>query len=75
MPIITPKQKVNQTKMFGEEYIEIKLMGDTFDDCAVAAKEFTEENQMTFIPPFDDYRIIEGQGTVGVEILEDLDQN
>lgn len=71
MPIITPKQKVNQTKMFGEDYIEIKLVGDTFDDCAVAAKRYTEENKMTFIPPFDDYRIIEGQGTVGVEILED----
>lgn len=73
MPIITPRQKVNQTRMFGGENIEIKLVGDTFDDCAVAAKEFTEENQMTFIPPFDDYRIIEGQGTVGVEIAEDLD--
>lgn len=72
MPVITPKQKVNQTIMFGEENIEIQLVGDTFDDCAVAAKKFTEENQMTFIPPFDDYRIIEGQGTVGVEILEDL---
>ncbi|PZR25386.1 MAG: threonine dehydratase [Citrobacter freundii] len=74
MPIITPKQKVNQTKMFGESNIEIKLVGDTFDDCAVAAKEFTEENGMTFIPPFDDARIIEGQGTVAVEILEDLSE-
>ena len=72
MPIITPKQKVNQTKMFGESNIEIKLIGDTFDDCALAAKQYTEENGMTFIPPFDDYRIIEGQGTVAVEILEDL---
>ena len=71
MPIITPKQKITQTKMFGENNIEIKLVGDTFDDCAVAAKQYTEENGMTFIPPFDDYRIIEGQGTVGVEILED----
>jgi threonine dehydratase len=71
MPIITPKQKITQTKMFGENNIEVKLIGDTFDDCAVAAKKFTEENGMTFIPPFDDYRIIEGQGTVGVEILED----
>ena len=71
MPIITPKQKVNQTKMFGEEHVEVKLVGDTFDDCAVAAKKFTETNGMTFIPPFDDRRIIEGQGTVGVEILED----
>lgn len=72
MPIITPKQKVNQTKMFGESNIEIKLVGDTFDDCALAAKQYTEENGMTFIPPFDDYRIIEGQATVAVEILEDL---
>jgi threonine dehydratase len=72
MPIITPKQKVNQTKMFGESNIEIKLIGDTFDDCALAAKQYTEENGMTFIPPFDDYRIIEGQATVAVEILEDL---
>lgn len=72
MPIITSRQKVNQTKMFGGDNIDIKLIGDTFDDCAVAAKQFTEENKMTFIPPFDDYRIIEGQGTVGVEIAEDL---
>lgn len=71
MPIITPKQKVNQTKMVGEDNIEISLVGDTFDDCAIAAKKFTEENGMTFIPPFDDLRIIEGQGTVGVEILAD----
>ncbi len=72
MPVITPRQKINQTKMFGEDNISIILSGDTFDDCAVAAKKYTEENQMTFIPPFDDWRIIEGQGTVGIEILEDL---
>lgn len=71
MPGITPRQKINQTKMFGENFIEIKLVGDTFDDCAVAAKKYTEENGLKFIPPFDDYRIIEGQGTVGVEILEE----
>ncbi|MEJ7739928.1 MAG: threonine ammonia-lyase [Chitinophagaceae bacterium] len=74
MPNITPNQKINQTKMFGEEFIEIKLVGDTFDDCAVSAKLFTEQNGMTFIPPFEDHRIIEGQATVGVEILEDLSQ-
>jgi len=71
MPIITPNQKVRQTQMHGEGNVEIRLVGDTFDDCALAAKRFTEENDMTFIPPFDDYRIIEGQGTVGVEILEE----
>ena len=72
MPIITPLQKVQQTRFFGEEFIEIKLVGDTFDDCAFAAKAYTEQNGLTFIPPFDDYKIIEGQATVGVEILEDL---
>lgn len=71
MPVITPQQKVSQTKLFGDDYIEIKLTGDTFDDCAIAAKEFTEKNDLTFIPPFDHPRIIEGQATVGVEILED----
>ena len=72
MPTITPSQKVKQTQMHGDGNVEIKLVGDTFDDCAIIAKKFTEDNGMTFIPPFDDYRIIEGQGTVGVEILEDL---
>jgi len=71
MPVITPKQKVNQTKMFGDDSIEIRLTGDTYDDCAVAAKRFTEEHDMTFIPPFDDVRIIEGQATVAMEILSD----
>jgi threonine dehydratase len=72
MPSITPRQKVNQTKMFGEGKIDIVLTGDTYDDCAIAAKQFTEAHDMTLIPPFDDYMIIEGQGTVGVEILEEL---
>jgi threonine dehydratase len=72
MPVITPKQKINQTKMFGEDFIEIRLTGDTFDDCAAAAKQFTEEQGMTFIPPFDDYKVMEGQGTVALEILEDF---
>jgi threonine dehydratase len=74
MPIITPNQKVSQTKMFGEGFVEVKLIGDTFDDCAAAAKQYTKEHQMTFIPPFDDLRIIEGQSTVGLEIMEDLSE-
>jgi threonine dehydratase len=71
MPIITPNQKVSQTKMFGEGFVEVKLVGDTFDDCAVAAKKYTDEHGLTFIPPFDNIRIIEGQSTVGIEILEE----
>jgi len=72
MPEITPKQKVRQTEMFGAGKIKIVLVGDTFDDCLAEALAYTKANNMTFVPPFDDYRIIEGQGTVGVEILEDL---
>lgn len=71
MPIITPNQKVSQTRMFGEGFVEVVLTGDTFDDCAQAAKQYTIDQGKTFIPPFDDMRIIEGQATVGMEILED----
>lgn len=72
MPKTTPKQKIKQTKMFGKDFVEIILAGDTFDDCAEAAKKYTAEHQMSFIPPFDHPRIIEGQGTIALEILEDL---
>jgi threonine dehydratase len=72
MPEITPKQKVKQTEMFGGDHVEIVLVGDTFDDCMKEALQYTAANQMTFIPPFDNLKIIEGQGTVGVEIFEDL---
>lgn len=72
MPGPTPRQKITQTEMWGNGHIEIVLTGDTFDDCQKAALEYTKEHNMTFIPPFDDEKIIEGQGTVAVEILEDL---
>ena len=72
MPEITPKQKVKQTEMFGNGNVEIILTGDTFDDCLREALAYTEAHGMTFIPPFDTYPVIEGQGTVGVEILQDL---
>jgi threonine dehydratase len=72
MPEITPKQKVKQTEMFGGTHIEIVLVGDTFDDCMREALIYTQAKGMTFIPPFDNQKIIEGQGTVGVEIFDDL---
>ena len=72
MPEITPKQKVTQTEMFGNGNVELVLTGDTFDDCLHEALAYTEAHEMTFIPPFDNYRVIEGQGTVGVEVLKDL---
>jgi threonine dehydratase len=72
MPAITPKQKITQVKMFGGENIEIVLIGDTFDECQAHALEYTRDNDMVFIPPFDHLKVIEGQGTVGKEILDEL---
>ena len=72
MPEITPRQKIKQTEMFGGNNIKIVLVGDTFDDCMREALIYTTTHQMVFIPPFDNAKIIEGQGTVGVEIFEDL---
>ncbi len=71
MPAITPKQKINQVKMFGGSHIEIVLVGDTFDECQNYAMAYAHEHEKVFIPPFDHAKIIEGQGTVGKEILED----
>jgi threonine dehydratase len=71
MPAITPKQKINQVKMFGGDNIEITLIGDTFDECQAHALVFTKENNMEFIPPFDHLKVIEGQGTVAKEILDE----
>ena len=71
MPAITPKQKINQVRMFGGENIEIVLTGDTFDECQTHALEFMRKNNMVFIPPFDHLKVIEGQGTVAKEILDE----
>ena len=72
MPAITPKQKINQVKMFGGNNIEIVLIGDTFDDCQAHALAYTSAHKKIFIPPFDHIKVMEGQGTVGKEILEEL---
>lgn len=71
MPAITPKQKINQVKMFGGANIEIVLVGDTFDACQHEALLHANKAGMAFIPPFDHEKIIEGQGTVGKEILQE----
>jgi len=71
MPAITPKQKITQVKMFGGDNIEIVLIGDTFDECQAHALEYTTEKNMVFIPPFDHIKVMEGQGTVAKEILEE----
>ncbi|RKF04012.1 L-threonine ammonia-lyase [Tenacibaculum lutimaris] len=74
MPAPTPKQKVEQVKMFGGDFVDIQLIGDTFDDAYKAAKLLCDSLQKTFVHPFDDEKIIEGQATVGLEILEQSQQ-
>lgn len=70
MPKTTPKQKIKQVRLFGGSFVEIVLTGDTFDDAYAAAMADATKNKMTFIHPFDDIKVIAGQGTVGLEILE-----
>ncbi|WP_452221420.1 threonine ammonia-lyase [Lacinutrix salivirga] len=69
MPSPTPKQKIEQVKMFGGDYVEILLSGDTFDDANTLAKQVCKTSGKVFIHPFDDKKIIEGQATVGLEII------
>ena len=73
MPSTSPKQKVDKVKFFGREKVEIILTGDTFDDAYKESVKYTEDRGKTFIHPFDDLLIIEGQGTVGLEIVEDCE--
>jgi threonine dehydratase len=70
MPTPTPKQKLKQVEMFGGEYVTVKLVGDTFDDAQKEATIECESLGKTFVHPFNDPKTIEGQGTVGLEILE-----
>lgn len=74
MPLTTPKQKIDQVRMFGREYVEILLSGDTFDDSAQSAIAYAEVEDRIFIHPFDDRDIIAGQGTVAVEIMNDIEE-
>lgn len=74
MPVTTPKQKLEQVAMFGEEYVEIRLCGDTFDAAKAAATEFSARCGAAFIHPFDDALIIEGQATLAMEILSQADR-
>ncbi|BBA93316.1 threonine ammonia-lyase IlvA [Streptococcus ruminantium] len=74
MPITTPQQKVGQVKFFGGDYVDIRLVGDTFDESAQAAQEYTKESGKNFIDPFDDENVQAGQGTVAYEILDEAEE-
>lgn len=74
MPVTTPKQKLEQVAMFGEKYVDIRLIGDTFDDSKKAAIEYSGHSGAEFIHPFDDVEIIEGQATLAMEVLEQAEK-
>ncbi len=74
MPQTTPKQKIDQVRMFGRHFIEIILTGDTFDESSHDAMEYATDNNRIFIHPFDDEDIIAGQGTVAVEVMHDIEE-
>jgi len=69
MPSITPLLKVNATKAYGADVI---LHGDVYDESYNKAVELAEQNDFTFVHPFDDYEVICGQGTIALEILAEL---
>ena len=72
MPVTTPQQKIQKTRMFGGDAIEIRLIGDYFDDCLKAAQAFCAQEGGHFLSPFDDDDVIEGQASVAVEIEQQL---
>lgn len=74
MPVTTPQQKIAKTRIFGGDNIEIRLIGDYFDDTLAAAQAYCAENNAHFLAPFDDDDVIEGQATVAEEILDQLGQ-
>ena len=69
MPTVTPLIKVNRTKAYGAEVI---LHGDVYDDACEKAKQLAEETGCTFVHPFDDEDVITGQGTITMEIIQEL---
>lgn len=71
MPTITPQQKIKKVKNFGGKFVKVELTGETFDEAYASSLTFQEETGATYIHPFNDYKVIAGQGTIGIEILDD----
>ncbi|MBK0326050.1 threonine ammonia-lyase IlvA [Rhodobacteraceae bacterium F11138] len=72
MPVTTPQQKIQKTRMFGGSRVEIHLVGDYFDDTLAAAQDWCARSGGYFLSPFDDADVIEGQASVAVEIADQL---
>ena len=75
MPVTTPRQKIAAVERLGKKYVEIILSGDTYDDAKNAAMKFVHKENKIFVSPFDHKLIIEGQGTVGLEVIEQMENN
>ena len=73
MPVTTPQQKISKTKLFGGGWVEVRLIGDYFDDTLRASQTYCAEAGGHFLSPFDDQDVIEGQATVIHEMLEQLE--
>lgn len=73
MPVTTPQQKIDKTRVFGGDAVEIELVGDFFDDCYTAAKAYAAATGAAMVPPFDHEDIVEGQASVGLEVLRQLE--
>jgi threonine dehydratase len=73
MPVTTPAQKIGKTKVFGGAFIEVVLTGDYFDETLAAAQAYARDNDARFLPPFDDADVIEGQASVAVELVAQMD--
>lgn len=69
MPTVTPLIKVNRTKSYGAEVI---LHGDVYDDACAYALKLAEEKGYTFVHPFDDLEVATGQGSIAMEIVQEL---
>jgi len=72
MPIVTPNQKIDKVKNFGKSFVEIKLVGQNYDEASKASKKFASEHNAVYVSAFDDPYVIAGQGTIGKEICEEL---
>lgn len=75
MPKNTPKQKIERVRVLGGNWIKMELVGDTFDESYKHAKEYCDKNNKVFVHPFDDIFVMAGQGTVGLEVLKQLDSD
>ncbi len=73
MPTVTPNQKIDKVRNFGKQYVEIRLVGANYDEASRASKEYAKKTNAVYVSAFDDALVIAGQGTIGKEIIEELD--